>query len=130
MTLMLSYLIGVTFRPIIRKNKIFVISKSLILDTDNSLEVHSGKIAVILNNQFTSVFTGENTRDIPVPENIFNRNEDCRLMIYDITDEDISKCIDKLKIQKSPGPDKISPRVLKKLRDELIKPLKLFSTLH
>ena len=71
------------------------------------------------------MFTRENIRDIPVPENIFNRDEDCKLITYDITDEDISKCIDKLKIHKSPGPDKISPRVIKKLKDELIKPLKI-----
>ena len=90
-----------------------------LLDTDNNLEMDTGKMAVILNNQFTSVFTRENTRDIPVPENIFNRNEDCKLITYDITDEDIAKCIDKLKIHKSPGPDKISPRVMKKLKDEL-----------
>ena len=96
-----------------------------LLDTDNNLEMDTGKMAVILNNQFTSVFTREDTRDIPVPENIFNRNEDCKLTTYDITDDDISKCIDKLKIHKSPGPDKISPRVIKKLKDELIKPLKI-----
>ena len=82
-------------------------------------------MAVILNNQFTSVFKTENTRDIPVPENIFYRNEDCKLITYDIADEDISKCTDKLKIQKSPGPDKISPRIIKTLKDKLIKPLKI-----
>ena len=45
-----------------------------LLDPDNNLEVDIGKMAVILNNLFTSVFTRENLRDIPVPENLFNRN--------------------------------------------------------
>ena len=60
-----------------------------LLDTDNILEVDIAKMAVILNNQFTSVFTRENLRDIPVPENLFNRNEECQLLTYNITDEDI-----------------------------------------
>ena len=92
-----------------------------LLDTNNNLEVDIAKMAVILNNQFTSVFTRENLRDIPVPENLFNRNEECQLLTYNITDEDISKCIDKLKIQKTPGPDKISPWVIKNLKDYLIR---------
>ena len=82
-------------------------------------------MAQILNEQFTSVFTREDIRNIPTPENLFRRNIDCQLSSYEIKDEDIEKCIDKLKIQKTPGPDQISPRVVKKLKNELIEPLKL-----
>ena len=45
-------------------------------------------------------------------------------MSYNISEEDIANCIDKLKIQKSPASDKISPKVIKKLKHELIVPLK------
>ena len=96
-----------------------------LLGTENKLEVDSCKMAEILNNQFTSVFTKENLRDIPTPHKIFNRSEDCQLTSYNITEDDIGKCIDKLKIQKTPGPDKISPRVIKKIKDDIIKPLKI-----
>lgn len=33
--------------------------------------------------------------------------------------------IDKIKVSKTPGPDNISPRVLKEAKDELIKPLSI-----
>ena len=82
-------------------------------------------MAQILNQQFTSVFTREDIRNIPSPENLFRRNIDCHLTSYEIKDEDIAKCIDKLKIQKTPGPDQISPRVVKKLKNEIIEPLKI-----
>ena len=46
----------------------------LLLDTDDNLEVDSGKTAIFKDNQFTSVFTKENSRDIAVPDSLFNRS--------------------------------------------------------
>ena len=39
-----------------------------------------------------------------------------QLFLVDITEEDVMRVIDKLKICKSPGPDKIYPRILKEVK--------------
>ena len=40
-----------------------------------------------------------------------------------ITEEDVMRVIDKLEICKSPGPDKIYPRILKAVKEAICKPL-------
>ena len=42
-----------------------------------------------------------------------------------ITEDEIAKILKKLKIDKSPGPDKIHPRVLKEIADTIAIPLKI-----
>ena len=82
------------------------------------------QICCILNTFFASVFTVEDVRDIPsVPAIELHNNNVLRSI--SITESDVSKCIDKLKVNKSPGPDSISPRVLKEAKCEFIKPLTL-----
>ena len=46
-----------------------------------------------------------------------------QLFLVDITEEDVMCVIDKLKICKSPGPDKIYPRILKEVKEVICKPL-------
>ena len=46
-----------------------------------------------------------------------------QLFLVDITEEDVMRVIDKLKICKSPGPDKIYPRILKEVKEAICKPL-------
>ena len=41
----------------------------------------------------------------------------------EISQEEITKILKKLKIDKSPGPDKIHPRILKELAETISKPL-------
>jgi len=74
---------------------------------------------------FSSVFTVENDKDIPV----FNCSKPTgSLTSIDISMEDMEKALKSLNVAKSPGPDKIHPRVLKELHKELAKPLvKLFN---
>ena len=82
------------------------------------------QICCILNTFFASVFTVEDLRDIPsVPAVELHNN--VVLSNISITESDVLKCIDKLKVNKSPGPDTISPRVLKEAKCELVKPLTL-----
>ena len=91
---------------------------------ENELDVDSNKTAQILNQQFTSVFTKEDKRNISTPEILFRKKIDSQLTSYEIKDENIANCIDKLKIQTTPDPDQISHRVFRKLKNELIEPLK------
>ena len=68
------------------------------------------------------MFTAEDLNNIPeVPATQFNHNK--VLSHITVTEGDVSKCIDKLKVSKSPGPDTISPRILKEAKNELVKPL-------
>ena len=46
-----------------------------------------------------------------------------QLFLVDITEEDVMRVIDKLEICKSPGPDKIYPRILKEVKEAICKPL-------
>ena len=46
-----------------------------------------------------------------------------QLFLVDITEEDVKRVIDKFKICKSPGPDKIYPRILKEVEEAICKPL-------
>ena len=46
-----------------------------------------------------------------------------QLFLVDITEEDVMRVIDKLKICKSPRPDKIYPRILKEVKEAISKPL-------
>ena len=82
------------------------------------------QICCILNTFFASVFTVEDLRVIPSVSAVELHNNDV-LSSISITESDVSKCIDKLKVNKSPGPDTISPRVLKEAKCELVGPLTL-----
>ncbi len=70
--------------------------------------------ASVLNKQYCSVFTNENTpapplgnsAHLPMPDIIINPNE-------------VEKALKDLKPNNTSGPDKISPRVLKELAEEL-----------
>ena len=80
------------------------------------------ELTTILNSFFASVFTAEDLSDIPeVPAVLLNNNKVLRNIT--VTEGDVSKCIDKLKVNKSPGPDTISPRIFKEGKNELVKPL-------
>ena len=50
--------------------------------------------------------------------------EAAQLFLVDITEKDVMRDIDKLLILcKSPGPDKIYPRILKEVKEAICKPL-------
>ena len=50
-----------------------------------------------------------------------------QLFLADITEEDVMRVIDKLKICKSPGPDKIYPRILKEVKEAICSHFAQFS---
>jgi len=76
------------------------------------------------NEQFLSVFTVEDTTnipltEIPVPENVYTGDENDRLMGVDITVEAVKTRLAALREDKSPGPDDFSPKLLKMISEEI-----------
>ena len=77
--------------------------------------------ADILSDYFASVFTVEEDREeeaIPYQITVA-----AQLFLVYITEEDVMRVTDKLKICKSPGPDKIYPRILKEVKEAICTPL-------
>ena len=110
------------FYSFIRQKKVNTATIGPILDENGHFTNNEEEISKILNTFFASVFTAEDLSNIPeVPAVQFNNNKILRNII--VTEGDVSKCIDKLKVNKSPGPDTISPRILKEAKSELVKPL-------
>ncbi len=104
-------------------------SKTKTKSVINKLESGEGELtkndqetANVLNNYFASVFTKENTENIP---QIKSKETIPAISHIEITNEKIIKAIDKLKESKSQGPDNIHPKTLKETKNEIIKPLKI-----
>ena len=75
----------------------------------------------ILNQFFSSVFTTEDMVNIPKDAMYV----DMEINNISCTLEDITKGLLKLNVNKSCGPDKLYPRVLKELANEIAKPLQI-----
>ena len=75
--------------------------------------------AEILEKYFSSVFTDEPEEEISNP-NPINIKEKMPELI--INEEMVLKQLNSLKIDKSPGPDELHPRLLKELAKSLTKP--------
>ena len=71
------------------------------------------------NNYFTTVFTLENTKDLPEPVKIFKGSELNMLTQVEITAADVSKQLMKLRTDKSGGPDELKPRYLLHVYEEI-----------
>ena len=84
------------------------------------LRKEGGTRSPLLNDYFASVFTVEEDREEATP---YQMTVAAQLFLVDITEEDVMRVIDKLKICKSPGPDKIYPRILKEVKEAICKPL-------
>ena len=81
----------------------------------NDLTVNDKEKAETLLNYFSTVFTNE-----PLDDNIPTldpKDVNTKLNDINISEEFIMKKLKSLKTSKSPGPDKIHPRILKELSD-------------
>ena len=76
--------------------------------------------AEVLNDYFTSVFTQEDVTNIPEAE---KWDADSFLDDLVITEDQVKKKLKGLKIDKSPDPDGMHPRILKELSDTIAGPL-------
>ena len=83
----------------------------------------SGRMATMLNEFFSSVFTDEDTTSLPEVEKLFHGPDP--LVSVEFLPSDVEKKLKKLKQSSAPGPDKLWPRVLHSLADVLSYPLAL-----
>ncbi len=94
------------------------------LKTEAGETIESGEdMSKLLNNYSLSVFTRENQDTIPVGEKVFQGEDNEKLRDVIITRQAVQKEIEKLKENKSPGPDKVYPRILKECKEILSGPL-------
>ena len=73
-----------------------------------------------LQDYFSSVFTTETIDDLP-PFNYRKFNNELKDITF--TEDMVKKKLQILKVNKSPGPDQIHPRVLHEIKDAICKPL-------
>ena len=94
------------------------------LRLDNGEHVSNERdVAEILNEYFASVFTVEDTNGTveasPTPANAV------QLSNCEFTEENIIKSLENIKVNKTPGPDGIAPRILKETKHQICKPLSI-----
>ncbi|CAJ0934920.1 unnamed protein product [Ranitomeya imitator] len=80
-------------------------------NSEERMVVDDEEKANILNTFFSTVFTMENEMLGEIPRN----NENPILRVTNLTQEEVRNRLNKIKIDKSPGPDGIHPRVLREL---------------
>ena len=80
----------------------------------------------MLNEFFSSVFTDEDTSNLPQVEELFQGTEP--LVTVEFSPGKVEKKLNQLKPSSAPGPDKLWPRVLHSLADGLSYPLALIYT--
>ena len=90
-------------------------------DTNGSLITDDKEMSERLNEFFGSVFTIEDTSNIPV----LRQETSVKLENVVFTRNIIREKINKLKTNSAPGPDGISAHLLQNAREELIEPLKI-----
>ncbi len=78
--------------------------------TDGNIVNEDTEMANILNDFFVSVFTDEDLEDMK--SFAAWHNDDTYLNNIHITERDILEAVNNINVNKTPGPDKISPRIL------------------
>ena len=105
----------------IREKKVLKSTIGPLQSVEGEIVTDEREMADILKDYFASVFTVEDNRnERPVPS---QRQVAACLFSIDIKEDDVMRVIDKLKICKSPGPDKIYPRILREVKVAICKPL-------
>jgi hypothetical protein len=80
-----------------------------------------GEMAGILNAQYTSVFTMEDTTSIPEPEILFTGDDPLREVRF--LGGEVEKKLKNLKVAGAPGPDRVWTKVLHDMAEHLAEPL-------
>ena len=110
------------FYGYIRKKKTIAPTIGPLKNENGEITRDETKMARLLNNYFASVFTVENTDSIPTIPPLVTDNAN-KLSDIVFHENDVLQAINETNINKTPGPDKISPKILKELNDSIIKPL-------
>ena len=96
-----------------------------LLNDQNESVSDDKNMASVLNATFSKVFTKENDRVLPTMPNIFQGCEEEKLTISEIETQEVLNHLQKININKSAGPDEISPRILKECGPQLVNPITL-----
>ena len=112
------------FYGYIRKKKVVTSSIGPLVDENGDYTTNDLQMSNVLNTFFASVFTTEDLSNIPETSPNATNNSSV-LNNITVTERNVINCLEKLNSNKSPGPDTISPRVLKEAKHELAKPLTL-----
>ena len=94
--------------------------------TDGIFTSSDQQKADVLNQQFASVFTIEDTQNFPQSEDIDLQHV---LENIEVTEQKVREKLLKLRTDKSPGPDSVHPYILKTFADPLCKPIALMYNL-
>lgn len=94
-----------------------------LLDKEGNLVSDDAKKAEVLNDHFASVFTKENTDNIPTLD--IDLDDITLIEEVTVTNETFTKHLQKLKLGKASGPDGINSRVLKELAYQVAPGLKI-----
>ena len=79
-------------------------------------------MAEVFSQQFISVFTVEDTANVPVPQPVFRGGETDQL-VDNVSVDAVKSRLEKLREDKSLGDDDFSPRLLKMISDEIALPV-------
>jgi len=92
---------------------------------DNNGEIISDPVHKTeqLNDYFSSVFTRKNFSQIPCVDEKFDDVNSTSSTDIRISSDQVMKKLDRLRSDKASGPDDLSPRVLKEVKEEICKPL-------
>ena len=80
------------------------------------------EIATCFKTFFASVFTQEDNREVPKPVNM-GISDESHCTDIQFAESDVLRILDKLRADKSPGPDELLPRLLTEIKDEIAYPL-------
>ncbi len=81
--------------------------------TDGNIVNEYTEMTNILNDFFSSVFTNKHLGEIK--PSAASHKDDTYLSNIHITERDILEAVNNFNVNKTPGPDKISPRILKEV---------------
>ena len=109
------------FWSYMKKNTSNRVSVGPLKDDQDKLVTDSKEQANILNRWYCSVFTREDTSNVPEAVDVYDGNDILEEVV--ITREKVRKKLLSLKPKSAPGPDKISPAVLHSMADILCVPL-------
>ena len=109
------------FYSYVRNKRMTRVRLGPVKDSSGNLCMESVEIGEVMNEYFSSVFTKERGH-VFEEEKVLQAN---RLEEVDVRREDVLAVLNKLKVDKSPGPDEIYPRILWEARDEIAEPLAL-----
>ena len=101
-------------------------SISMLVTSDDSITNNPSKMADIVQNQFTSVFSDPNAPNVKAPDfDVPSIKEQRNELGFYMTDEHVIAAIDKISSNAASGPDGVPVTLLKTCSRELCQPIKL-----